>query len=157
MKSPLPIRVPLALVACGALMSACAIAGVSGGPASDQGLFGSDRDDFVADPTPQYGRPPQGEESTVDQVSGELYGLIQAQQRYHDRNNTYAQGISALRNVVDYNPGDGIGVQIFRATENGFSAMARQGRFECAVFVGDASSPRDFAESEGLVGCNEPR
>lgn len=156
MKSPLPIRVPLALVACGALLNGCAIAGVSSRPASGQGLFGSGRDDFVADPTPQYGVPPQ-EETSVDQVSGELYSLVQAQQRYHDKNNTYAQGVSALRNVVDYNPGDGIRVQILRATENGFSATARQGRIECAVFVGAASSPRDFAQTDGLVGCNEPR
>ena len=148
---------PLAFVVCCGVLTGCAIAGVSGTPSTNQGLFGSGRDDFVPDPLPEYGRPPGAEESNVDSVSGELYALVQAQEHYHDLNNTYARGLSALREVVDYNAGDGIRVRIIRATEAGFSATSRQGRFECAVFVGNTSSPRDYAQTEGLVGCNEPR
>jgi len=141
----------------GLLLSGCAIAGVSGNPSADRGVFGGTGENFVADPLPEYGRPPGSEESTVEAVSGELYSLVQAQARYHDMNNTYAQGLSALAEVVDYTPGSGIRVRVIRASWSGYSATARRSPFECAVFVGSAPPPRDYARTAGIVECNKPR
>lgn len=153
MRYPLRTRSYIAALLAGFLALGCGIVtsatpSVGPGPRGEVGVIG--------DPSRPQPGPPRGDGSTVEAVSGELWTIVTAQDHYHSLNDTYARSLSALEKAVDYSPGDRADVRIFAATESGFSALARRGRIECAVFVGSATPPRDYAPNEGQVGCNQP-
>ncbi|MCG8467454.1 MAG: hypothetical protein MJB57_04500 [Gemmatimonadetes bacterium] len=118
--------------------------GISGGLTDDPTFF-----------TPDLEEPEERGETTVATVMGELYSLVSAQREYRSKNGTYARGLSALEDVVDYQRPSDVTVRLFRATESGYSAISRKGRTECAVFIGLADPPRDYVSQEGVVDCNE--
>jgi hypothetical protein len=69
-----------------------------------------------------------------------LRNVVAAQDKYRSVHPTFASTIEALQ----LNPGDGVKIQILRATPNGFRAKAthkaRPGR-SCVVFVGPLTGP----------------
>ena len=134
----------LLALGCGIVTSATPSGGP--GPRGDIGLIGD----------PSRPQPGRGDGPTVEAESGELWTLVAAQDHYHTLNATYARSLSALEQAVGYSPGDDAGIRIIEATESGFAALARRGRIECAVFVGSAKPPRDYAPNEGQVECNQP-
>ena len=97
--------------------------------------------------------PPASEGSEEDAIRGELYALVRAQAEYRARSGTYARGLGALAEVVDYRPGDGVRIEIVRATESGHSAIGRREQRECAIYVGEVSPPRDYVRVPEIVAC----
>lgn len=79
----------------------------------------------------------------------DLSGLQRAMASYHEVHATYIYDLEAL----DFTPSPGIDVSVLEATDAGFSALARSGSVECAVFVGGADPPRSFTRTAGVVAC----
>lgn len=100
--------------------------------------------------------PSPSEESRREQrLRDTLQRLFRAEERYFADNGTYTAELFHLR-------GDGGGgleidpavrVTIPEAIEEGFSAVAREAPFECALFVGEAERPRAYVEIPGVIGC----
>lgn len=79
----------------------------------------------------------------------DLHRLFRAQERHRADRGAYSDDLFELRFV----PSFGVRARVIEADSTGFSATAERGPYECALFVGDAASPRPYLEAPGVVGC----
>ncbi len=121
-------------------------AAVGGGPAPAGGVSG-----VVSEREPAESREGRREQRLRDA----LMQVYRAQQRFHAETGRYTDDPYALRGdgAGPLQPAPGIRVTIPEATADGFSAVARQAPFECALRVGTAAPPRDYAGAPGVVAC----
>ena len=80
-----------------------------------------------------------------------LHELLRLQDSYHRQHAEYARFLEDL----DFRGSPGVRVRILRATQDGWSAIARvtQVRLECAIFQGRVASPRPYATRAGEPAC----
>lgn len=82
-------------------------------------------------------------------LESELSRLVTAQKAYFEAKDYYAADLGSL----DFKPGSGVRVDLIQGDSDGFSAIAKSGDAECAVFVGDIRSPRSYATSQEVPAC----
>ena len=84
-----------------------------------------------------------GQAVSTASLTSELSRLVTTQKAYFEANDYYAADLGSL----DFTPGSGVRVDLIQGDSDGFSAIAKSGDAECAVFVGDVRSPRGYASS----------
>jgi hypothetical protein len=82
-------------------------------------------------------------------LESELYRLVTAQKAYFEANDYYASDLKS----IDFTPGSGVRLDLIQGDSDGFSAIAKSGDAECAVYVGDIRSPRGYASSQEVPAC----
>ena len=82
-------------------------------------------------------------------LESELYRLVTAQKAYFEANDYYASDLES----IDFTPGSGVRIDLIQGDSDGFSAIAKSGDAECAVYVGDIRSPRGYASSQEVPAC----
>jgi hypothetical protein len=82
-------------------------------------------------------------------LTDDLSRVIEAQDAYFRAHGAYADR-SADLNLA---PTEGVRIDIIQGDRNGFSAIARSGDFECAVYVGNVRAPRTYLTDVAEVGC----
>ena len=82
-------------------------------------------------------------------LTSELSRLMTSQGAYYEANDYYAADLGSL----DFTPGSGVRLDLIQGDTDGFSAIAKSGDAECAVFVGEVRSPRGYASSPGVPAC----
>ena len=82
-------------------------------------------------------------------LESELSRLVTAQKAYYEAKDYYAPDLGSL----DFKPGSGVRVDLIQGDSDGFSAIAKSGDAECAVFVGGVRSPRSYATSPDVPAC----
>jgi len=80
---------------------------------------------------------------------GDLDRLRRAQGTRFADEGSYTYELEAL----GFEPSAGIEVSVLEASSTGFSALAVGGSVECGIFVGDASPPRAYVLTAGVVAC----
>ena len=90
-----------------------------------------------------------GQAVSTASLTSELSRLVTTQKAYFEANDNYAADLGSL----DFTPGSGVRVDLIQGDSDGFSAIAKSGDAECAVFVGDVRSPRGYASSPGVPAC----
>ncbi|MDH3298158.1 MAG: hypothetical protein OEM96_07775 [Gemmatimonadota bacterium] len=79
----------------------------------------------------------------------DLQRVYHAQASFLEANGIYADQLASL-NVT---PTEGVRIDIIQGDRNGFSAIARSGDFECAVYEGNVRAPRTYLTAVSEVGC----
>ena len=89
--------------------------------------------------------------ATVSNASleSELLRLAVTQEAYYEAKGYYAADLDA----IDYTPAAGVRMDLIQGDSDGFSAIARAGDAECALFSGDVRSPRGYATTSGMPAC----
>lgn len=82
-------------------------------------------------------------------LESELYRLVTVQKTYFEANDYYAADLGSL----DFTPGSGVRIDLIQGDSDGFSAIAKSGDAECAVYVGDIRSPRGYVASQEVPAC----
>ena len=90
-----------------------------------------------------------GQAVSTASLTSELSRLVTTQKAYFEANDYYAADLGSL----DFTPGSGVRVDLIQGDSDGFSAIAKSGDAECAVFVGDVRSPRGYASSPDVPAC----
>jgi hypothetical protein len=90
-----------------------------------------------------------GDVASTANLEYELSRLVTAQKGYLEANGYYAADLASL----EFTPGSGVRVDIIQGDSDGFSAIAKSGDAECAVFAGDVRSPRGYATSQDTPAC----
>jgi hypothetical protein len=90
-----------------------------------------------------------GQAVSTASITSELSRLVTTQKAYFEANDYYAADLGSL----DFTPGSGVRVDLIQGDSDGFSAIAKSGDAECAVFVGDVRSPRGYASSPDVPAC----
>ena len=90
-----------------------------------------------------------GQAVSTASLTSELSRLVTTQKAYFEANDYYAADLGSL----DFTPGSGVRVDLIQGDSDGFSAIAKSGDAECAVFVGDVRSPRGYASQPGVPAC----
>jgi len=124
-----PLRDMLLLALVGASLTACA---------PRQAIIASD---------PPAGGPVTGVGDGP--LMDDLTLVVEAQDAYFKANGVYADRSADL----NLTPTEGVSIDIIQGDRNGFSAIARSGDFECAVYVGDVRAPRSYLTDVAEVGC----
>lgn len=92
---------------------------------------------------------PTGGAVPTASLESELYRLVTAQKAYFEANDYYAADLGSL----DFTPGSGVRIDLIQGDSDGFSAIAKSGDEECAVYVGDIRSPRGYVSSQEVPAC----
>lgn len=82
-------------------------------------------------------------------LESELYRLMVSQGAYFEENGTYARDLESL----DFEPGPGVGIDLIEGGRDGFSAVARSGDSECAVYSGPVRAPRGYLSLPDRPAC----
>jgi hypothetical protein len=82
-------------------------------------------------------------------LESELSRLIVSQGAYFEENGYYAGDLGSL----DFTPGSGVRIDILQGDSDGFSAIAKSGDAECAVFSGDVRAPRGYVSIPDRPAC----
>ena len=90
-----------------------------------------------------------GQAVSTASLTSELSRLVTTQKAYFEANDYYAADLGSL----DFTPGSGVRVDLIQGDSDGFSAIAKSGDAECAVFVGNVRSPRGYASSPDVPAC----
>ncbi len=92
---------------------------------------------------------PTGSGASTATLQSELSRLATAQKAYFASNDYYAADLGSL----GFTPGSGVRIDLIQGDSDGFSAIAKSGDAECAVFVGGVRSPRSYATSPDVPAC----
>ena len=92
---------------------------------------------------------PTGSGASTATLQSELSRLATAQKAYFESNDHYAPDLGSL----GFKPGSGVRIDLIQGDSDGFSAIAKSGDAECAVFVGGVRSPRSYATSPDVPAC----
>ncbi|MCL7927231.1 MAG: hypothetical protein M8860_11920 [marine benthic group bacterium] len=84
-------------------------------------------------------------------LESELYRLMVSQGAYFEETGTYARDLESL----DFKPGAGVGLDLIEGGRDGFSAVARSGDAECAVYSGQVRSPRGYLSLPDRPACRD--
>lgn len=84
-------------------------------------------------------------------LESELYRLMVSQGAYFDENRRYTRDLESL----DFTPGSGVRIDVIQADADGYSAIARSGDAECAVYSGGVRSPRGYVGLPDRPACRE--
>ncbi len=79
----------------------------------------------------------------------ELERLSVAQRAFFDENDYYAGSLDAL----GFSPASGVRVDVIQGDALGFSAIARSGDNECAIYHGEVRSPRSYLSAPDVPAC----
>ena len=103
------------------------------------------------DPGGSGGAYPSAAGPTVNTASlqSELSRLIVSQKAYYEENGYYSGDLGSL----DFTPGSGVRIDLLQGDSDGFSAIARSGDAECAVFSGDVRAPRGYVSIPDRPAC----
>ena len=101
------------------------------------------------DPSGGYSGGDTGEAVGNPTLESELSRLVVEQKAFFETNGFYAGDLGSL----DFAPGPGVRIDVIQGDSNGFSAIARSGDAECAVFTGDVRPPRGYLSSSDVPGC----
>ncbi len=82
-------------------------------------------------------------------LTEDLTLVVEAQEAYFRAHGVYADRATDL----NLTPTEGVRIDIIQGDRNGFSAIARSGDFECAVYVGSVRAPRTYLTDVAEVGC----
>ena len=82
-------------------------------------------------------------------LESELYRLLVSQGAYFEENGNYARDLESL----DFKPGAGVGIDLLESGRDGFSAVARSGDAECALYSGSARAPRGYLSLPDRPAC----
>lgn len=116
------------------------IAAIGAGSSPVVLLAGCSRQAVVGSPAAQVS------EATL---RSDLSALQQAEERFRSAHDRYTNRLDEL----EYSPSPGVEVSLVQGDRRGYSAIAAGGGFECAVYGGEARSPRSYVTRPGLVGC----
>ena len=83
-------------------------------------------------------------------LTSDLNRLNVQQAEYMTANGLYAGGIADL----EFTPSDGISVSVIQGDDRGYSAIASDGKNECAIYVGEVRSPRGYVSGPNVVFCS---
>ncbi len=84
-------------------------------------------------------------------IQSELARLMTAQGAFFDENGYYASDLGTL----DFQAAPGVRVDLIQGDRDGFSAIARSGDVECAVYSGDVRPPRGYLAAPDRSACRE--
>ncbi len=79
----------------------------------------------------------------------ELERLSVAQQAFFDENDYYAGSLDAL----GFSQAPGVRIDVIQGDALGFSAIARSGENECAIYRGEVRSPRSYLSAPDVPAC----
>ena len=82
-------------------------------------------------------------------LESELSRLIVAQKAYYEENGYYSGDLESL----GFTAGSGVRIDVLQGDSDGFSAIARSGDAECAVFSGDVRAPRGYVSIPDRPAC----
>lgn len=106
------------------------------------GMAGCSRQAVVAD-SPTAG--PTG----TSLLTADLNRLNAQQAEYATANGRYAGTIGDL----GFTPSDGVEVSVIQGDDRGFSAIASDGKNECAIYTGEVRAPRAYVNGPNAVFC----
>lgn len=92
---------------------------------------------------------PAGASVSRESLVSELERLSVAQGVYFDENDYYAGSIEAM----GFTPAPGVRIDVIQGDVNGFSAIARSGDNECAVYRGEVRPPRGYLSAPDVPAC----
>ncbi|MDX1577262.1 MAG: hypothetical protein R3266_02210 [Gemmatimonadota bacterium] len=135
---------PVLVLLAGIIAGCGASFGGSGGPSAGVSGAIGERD---PGPSPESRRE--------QRLRDALRALFRAEERYYADQGTYTVEIFHLRGDGGggFEVPPGIRFRIPEANEDGFSAVAREAPFECALFIGEAEPPRGYVSIPGVIGC----
>ncbi len=99
--------------------------------------------------TPSGGQAAGGPAVSNQSLLSELQRLSTAQRAFFDQNEYFAADTQSL----GFTPASGVRVDVIQGDTNGFSAIARSGEAECAVYSGDVRSPRSYLSAPDVAAC----
>jgi hypothetical protein len=94
---------------------------------------------------------PAGAAVSTASLESELSRLIVAQKAYYEENGYYSGDLGSL----GFTAGSGVRIDVLQGDGDGFSAIARSGDAECAVFSGDVRAPRGYVSIPDRPACRE--
>jgi hypothetical protein len=97
----------------------------------------------------ETGGPVGSPQATEDLLRVELQRLAAAQEEYQAANGHYADEVAGL----DLQVAEGVRIDIIQGDSAGWSALARAGDSECAIYSGDVRSPRSYVTRPDVVDC----
>ncbi len=119
--------------------------GVTACASSRQVIVGTDTSGAASSGAAQ----PTGASASTASLQSELSRLVTTQKAYFEAHDYYAADLGS----IDFKPGTGVRIDIIQGDSDGFSAIAKSGDAECAVFVGGVRSPRSYATSPDVPAC----
>ena len=93
--------------------------------------------------------PPTGAAVSTASLESELSRLIVAQKAYYEENGYYSGDLGSL----GFTAGSGVRIDVLQGDSDGFSAIARSGDVECAVYSGDVRAPRGYVSIPDRPAC----
>ena len=92
---------------------------------------------------------PTGAGVSTASLESELSRLIVAQKAHYEENGYYSGDLGSL----GFTAGPGVRIDVLQGDVDGFSAIARSGDAECAVFSGDVRAPRGYVSLPDRPAC----
>jgi hypothetical protein len=92
---------------------------------------------------------PTGAAVSTASLESELSRLIVSQKAYYEENGYYSGDLESL----GFTAGSGVRIDVLQGDSDGFSAIARSGDAECAVFSGDVRAPRGYVSIPDRPAC----
>lgn len=92
---------------------------------------------------------PAGPTVSTASLQSELSRLIVSQKAYYEENGYYAGDLGSL----GFTAGSGVRIDVLQGDSDGFSAIAKSGDAECAVFSGDVRAPRGYVSIPDRPAC----
>ena len=106
------------------------------------GIAGCSRQAVVAD-------TPAAAQTGTALLTADLNRLNAQQADYASDNGRYAATLDAL----GFAASDGVQVSVIEADDRGYSAIASDGKNECAIYVGKVRAPRGYVTGPDAVFC----
>jgi len=92
---------------------------------------------------------PTGAAVSTASLQSELSRLIVSQKAYYEANGYYAGDLGSL----GFTAGSGVRIDLLQGDSDGFSAIAKSGDAECAVYSGDVRAPRGYVSAPDQPAC----
>ena len=90
-----------------------------------------------------------GAAASNQSLVSELERLSVAQQAFYDENDYFGGSLDAL----GFSPASGVRIDVIQGDALGFSAIARSGDNECAIYHGEVRSPRSYLSAPDVPAC----
>ena len=106
------------------------------------GLAGCSRQAVVAD-------SPAAQPTGTALLTSDLNRLNAQQADYKTDHGRYAESLGTL----GYSPSKDVNVSVIQGDDRGYSAIASDGKNECAIYVGQVRAPRGYVNGPNAVFC----
>lgn len=90
-----------------------------------------------------------GPAASAPSLVSELERFAVAQNAYFEQNDYYAGSVEAL----GFTPASGVRIDVIQGDVLGFSAIAKSGDSECALYHGSVRTPRGYLSAPDVPAC----